>query len=203
MTNPAYDLGLRRLSQLTPTTEGSSALSLDSWPDLVPRETPALTLVPLPVRSPHGDTPTGEPHRDVDEGPDREGKAVHQQAHHLAQALVEIITGDRPLTQLVRWTTAEVYEQMHHRVRTLATCPVPLTTPSAPGRRHRPRVATVRVSRPAEGVAEVAARVDHGPRSTAVALRLERRVGARRVVTGSVASHVAESRWVCTAITWA
>jgi hypothetical protein len=34
----------------------------------------------------------------------------------VVQAAVEVVAGDRPLTQMVRWTTVEVYEQLQwHR----------------------------------------------------------------------------------------
>lgn len=96
-------------------------------------------------------------------------------AARLAQALVEVLAGDRPPAQLVRWTTTEVYETV---------------TAALPSRRPRwdrpPRalVRSVHVSEPRDGVAEVAAVVRHGVRSTAVALRIEGLDG----------------RWRCTAL---
>ncbi len=197
------DLELRRLSQLTAATQGSSALALHDWPELAspgpPSAGPApLVLVPLPTTPAAGRL--GE-QVTVESAPAT--LELREQARGFAQALVEIVAGDRTLTQLVRWTTADVYEQLHHRVHTLATCPPPAVDPSRPRRRRRPRVASVHLTQPADGIAEVAARVDHGARSTALALRLERRVGARRVCTGGVVRRVAEERWVCTAVSWA
>lgn len=235
MTFSTSALDLRRLSQVTAATQGSSALTLHERPERTLSRAPSapatgresdrqsgaqspasLVLLTVPhstaVDSTAVDSPTpdgasihGSDTSDARE-PGATGDtvpvALREQAQGFAQALVEVVAGDRTLTQLVRWTTAEVYEQLHHRVHTLATCPLPAVYPSVPRRRRRARVATVHLSQPVDGVAEVAARVDHGARSTAVALRLERRAGARRICAGGVVSRVAEERWVCTAVTW-
>lgn len=218
MSASASDLGssaadalcLRRLSQLTAATEGSSALSLSQWPASADRShlataPAALSLVTVAER--RGDRPAVTANARPPAGDDR---ALVEQARGLAQALVEVIAGDRTLTQLVRWTTAEVYEQLHHRVRTLSTCPRPAATGDSGSaaqlvqrRRRRPRVASLHVSMPLEGVAEVSARIDHGARSTAIALRLEARGAGRRVASGGTVRRVPEQRWMCTAVTWA
>ena len=97
-------------------------------------------------------------------------------AGRFVQAVIEVLAGDRPATQLVRWTTMEVYDQLTGRV------------PGQPGVRAaasvRALVRSVHVSEPADGVAEVSALVRRGVRCTAVALRLEGMDG----------------RWQCTAI---
>ena len=215
-SSPADALGLRRLSQLTGATEGSSALRLHEWGLSAPRRvSPAagpavLSLVqagaPADRRPPLGPAPKQS--AGCARPPVVADDVLREQAHGLAQALVEILAGDRTLTQLVRWTSAEVYEQLHHRVQTLASCPRPAPAVAASSakrvqrRRPRPRVASIHVSNPTEDVAEVSARIDHGVRSTAIALRLERRPAARRV---STAAHVRvpQERWLCTAVTWA
>jgi Family of unknown function (DUF6459) len=97
-------------------------------------------------------------------------------AGRVVQAIVEVLAGVRPATQLVRWTTEEVYEQISSRV--LAVHGV------EPDGRPRGVVRSLHVSEPADGVAEVCALVRRGARSTAVALRLEGMDG----------------RWQCTAI---
>lgn len=79
----------------------------------------------------------------------------------LTRALLEAITGDRPVGQLMRWTTPAVFAQLE-----------PLVAP----RGSRPWAASVRrmfVSEPTPGVAEVTAVVQRGPRCGALALRLE------------------------------
>jgi len=79
----------------------------------------------------------------------------------LARALLEALSGDRPLGQLMRWTTPEVFAKLE-----------PLVAP----RSARPWVANVRkmfVTEPVPGVAEVTAVVQRGPRCGALALRME------------------------------
>jgi hypothetical protein len=97
-------------------------------------------------------------------------------AGRVVQAIVEVLAGMRPATQLVRWTTEEVYEQISSRVLPARGCDV-----EGP---PRGVVRSLHVSEPADGVAEVCALVRRGARSTAVALRLEGMDG----------------RWQCTAI---
>ena len=95
------------------------------------------------------------------------------------QALVEVLSGDRPAAQLLRWTDHRVYNDVLNRVRAL--CP-----PGSPqrGDRGRAMVRSVHVCEPRDGVAEVAVHVNHGGRSRAVAVRLEGLDG----------------RWRCTAL---
>jgi Family of unknown function (DUF6459) len=97
-------------------------------------------------------------------------------AGRVVQAIVEVLAGMRPATQLVRWTTEEVYEEISSRVLTVHGFDI-----DGP---PRGVVRSLHVSEPADGVAEVCALVRRGARSTAVALRLEGMDG----------------RWQCTAI---
>jgi len=92
------------------------------------------------------------------------------------QAVVEVLCGDRPLPQLVRWTSTEVYDDLG----ALVISPRGQATPPP----ARATVRSVHVTSPFDGVAEVAATVRRGPRVTAVALRLEGLDG----------------RWQCTAL---
>lgn len=100
------------------------------------------------------------------------------------QALVEVLSGDRPAAQLMRWTTDPIFTEVARRARAVATS----RTPAQPGRalpgNGRVMVRSVRVCEPADGVAEAAVHVQHGGRSRAVALRLEGLDG----------------RWRCTAL---
>lgn len=103
-------------------------------------------------------------------------------AGRLVQAVIEVVSGVRPVSQLVRWTTAPVYEALCSRVAR----PVPS---AGSGRDHiNTRLAevvrSVRVSEPRDGVAEVCAIVQQGPRCRAIALRLEG----------------IDGRWQCTAL---
>ena len=97
-----------------------------------------------------------------------------------AQAVVEVLGGDRPLTQLVRWTTSRVYADLGRRVRILGR-----TSPASQRLRTiRPQVRSVHVFQPTPETAEVSVHVRHGQRSRALAARLE----------------LDEERWQCTAL---
>jgi hypothetical protein len=91
-----------------------------------------------------------------------------------------VVGGDRPLTQLLRWTNGRVYGELGRRVRVLAR------TAPANKRLHtiRPQVRSVHVCRPTPDCAEVSVHVRHGQRSRAIAARLE----------------LEEGRWTCTAL---
>jgi hypothetical protein len=94
-------------------------------------------------------------------------------ARQMVQVIAEVLSGQRPATQLLRWTVPQVYDEIRSRTTALQR------PGGAPYR--RPRVGTVRVCEPADGVAEVAA-VVHGPQRTrAVALRMEGMDGRWRV----------------------
>lgn len=95
------------------------------------------------------------------------------------QAVVEVIACDRPLTQLVRWTTRGVYADIARRQQLVAR-----VRGQGGLRSSRQHVATVRVCQPDAGCAEVAARLTLGLRSRAVAARFD----------------YTRDHWVCTAI---
>ncbi len=95
------------------------------------------------------------------------------------QRLLEVLAGVRPLAQLQRDTTPELYDRLEQFV-----C---ATTPRRTGTRPDARaVRSVRVQTRPEGVAEACATVKRqtpaGPRASALALRLEG----------------LEGRWCCT-----
>ena len=102
------------------------------------------------------------------------------------QAAVEIVGGDRPVSQLLRWSSREVYENLDRRAHLVARAG-----------RHRPGEARVQPVRPkvlgvhtcflAREVVEVSAHVRYGERSRALAARFED--------TGR--------RWCCTALEFA
>ena len=103
---------------------------------------------------------------------------VRSWAARLAQAVVEVVGGQRPVSQLVRWTAAGVYRDLERRASLMRRA-----TGAAP-RAVRPQVRSIHVCRPSVEVAEVSVHVRHGSRSRAVAMRLERR----------------GERWVCTVL---
>ena len=97
-----------------------------------------------------------------------------------AQAIVEVIGGDRSVQQLMRWTTHEVYDDLARRSNALQR-----TIPADQRRRRlRAQVRSVHLSRPQPDAAEVSIHVRHGQRSRAIAARIER----------------IENRWRCTVI---
>jgi hypothetical protein len=91
-------------------------------------------------------------------------------AHALVQRLLEVLAGVRPVTQLRRHTTLELYERVERLVHAR-----PRATGLRPGARA---VRSVHVQVRPEGVVEVCATVQRGPRTGALALRLEGRAGA-------------------------
>lgn len=145
------------------TVQGALALDLDQLPRRP--TTPELRLLPAATADPAED-PT---HREV-----------RLWAAQFSQAVVEVVGGDRPVSQLLRWTSLRVYQEIDRRVRILGR------TTAAPTRRRTvsPQVRSVHVCHPREDVAEVSVHVRHGHRSRAVAARLERR----------------EDRWTCVAL---
>jgi hypothetical protein len=96
-------------------------------------------------------------------------------SRRLTQAVAEVLAGARPASQLARFATLDVLAMLERGVGRLG---------SGPGDTRRPVVASVHLSEPRDGVAEVCAVVDTGPRRRAIALRLEGLDG----------------RWWCTAL---
>lgn len=100
---------------------------------------------------------------------DRPSTDVHAWSARFAQAVVEVLGGDRPLTQLIRWTTSRVYSDLGRRVTILGR-----TAPAGQRRRTiRPQVRSVHVFQPTPESAEVSVHVRHGHRSRAIAARLD------------------------------
>jgi len=88
-------------------------------------------------------------------------------AGRLAQAMLEVDAGVRPVAQLRRWTSEEVYASLRHRGRRSR-----FVQTRAAGS-NRVWVRSLRICEPADGVAEVSAVVQDGPRTRALAMRLE------------------------------
>lgn len=107
-----------------------------------------------------------------------------------AQAAVEIVGGDRPVSQLARWTSREVYLDLERRALLVARAGN--HQPGA-GRVQpvRPRVHSVHACLLGEEAAEAGIHVRYGDRSRALAARFERRAGRDT------------ARWVCTALEFA
>lgn len=148
-----------------PSPAVQDTLALDLSADLTGHDEPQLCAVP------------------DDEGrmaADSAEQALHARAARFSMAVVEAVGGDRPVTQLLRWTTTSVYEEVAELVRRLGHGSDALER----ARTDRPRLVSVHVSSPDDDVAEVSGHVRQGRRSRALALRLE----------------VHRDRWVCTAL---
>lgn len=98
-----------------------------------------------------------------------------------AQVMVEILAGVRPQRQIDVLATDRVRAQIRHLGPVLATD-------------VRPRIQRVVTSRPAARVVEMTVVVSSGPRSRALAMRLEY-VAAREPAPGVPAR---PARWLCT-----
>ena len=97
-------------------------------------------------------------------------------AGRFAQAVVEVLSGDRAVTQLIRWTDDAVYAQLARRADLLRR------VGGVPAHRIRPQVRSVHVCCPVTDAAEVSVHVRHGARSRCIAARLERYRGHWRCV---------------------
>ena len=144
--------------------------------DLSPRHAPPA----LP-----GSGSTGPAADVVPIDPGQRGR-LEQWVHRYVQATVEIVGGDRPASQLLRWTARQVYVDLHRRAVLVGRA-----GGHAPGVQRvqpvRPHVVSVHTSFVSPTVAEASARVRYGARSRALALRFEKR----------------RDRWLCTAMEFA
>jgi hypothetical protein len=99
-------------------------------------------------------------------------RRFEQHAARIGAALVEIVGGDRPVSQVLRWTTPEVYQDLARRAHLVA---------AAAGRRPgsgdiqsvRPQLVAAHTSFVSDCCAEVSLHVRYGHRSRAVAARFE------------------------------
>jgi hypothetical protein len=152
------------------TVQGTLAL------DLSPRHAPPELPEPTTSRTAADVVP-------ID--PTQRGR-LEQWAHRFVQASVEIVGGDRPASQLLRWTNGPVYADLQRRAILVARA-----GGHKPGvgrvQPVRPHVMSVHASFVSPVVAEATARVRYGARSRALALRFEKRA----------------ERWVCTAMEFA
>lgn len=185
-SDPPFDTDLRRpqrTDRLGDATQGTLALAfqLSSGVPAAPAA-PRLRLVSTPSSAPAG---MPEPDEfDPQPTPRAALPAPQGWAGRFVQALVEVLAGDRPTAQLVRWTDASVYASVQRRASRATEGP-PEPAPAL-GRIGPARavIRSVHVSEPCDGVAEVCALVQRGARATALALRLEG----------------IDGRWQCTAL---
>lgn len=94
-------------------------------------------------------------------------------AAHIAQAIVEVMHGARPPSQVMRWTTPEVYAVVARRGSRAGR----RATTGGRGPLRRTRVTRVRICEPAPDVAEASVVLIDGTRIRALAARLVGRDG--------------------------
>jgi len=118
------------------------------------------------------------------EAPRRRG--LEQWACRYTQAAVEIVGGDRPVTQLLRWSSREVYVDLERRAQLVARAG---RHQAGQGRVQpvRPKVLGVHTCFLARDLVEVSAHVRYGERSRALAARFVE----------------VQQRWCCTALEFA
>jgi Family of unknown function (DUF6459) len=104
-------------------------------------------------------------------------------SRQFAQVIAEILAGARSPRQLAPWTTERVRDRISLLTQTLT-----------PG--QGPRIRRIMTSRPAARVVEMTVVLSFGPRSRALALRLEQLPG-RQPAPGLPAR---PARWLCTEI---
>ena len=99
-------------------------------------------------------------------------RRFEQHAARIGAALVEIVGGDRPVSQVLRWTTPEVYQDLARRAHLVART-VGRTPGSGGIQKVRPHLVAAHTSFVTERCAEVSLHVRYGERSRAVAARFE------------------------------
>lgn len=99
-------------------------------------------------------------------------RRFEQHAARIGAALVEIVGGDRPASQVLRWTTPEVYADLARRAHLVAAA-VGKRPGSGGVQSVRPQLVAAHTSFVSEQCAEVSLHVRYGQRSRAVAARFE------------------------------
>jgi hypothetical protein len=99
-------------------------------------------------------------------------RRFEKHAARIGSAVVEIVGGDRPVTQVLRWTTPEVYQDLARRA-TLVAAAVGRRPGNGGTQSIRPQLVAAHTSFVTEECAEVSLHVRYGPRSRAVAARFE------------------------------
>ena len=124
---------------------------------------PLRELAPAPLRLVPGFD--DEEDRASSRTPARALPPARPVAHALVQGLLEVLAGVRPVAQLQRTTTPELFAELEALVHAR-----PRTTGARPS---TGAVRSLHVQERPEGVAEVCATVQRGRRAAAIALRLE------------------------------
>lgn len=150
--------GLRPWAAEVPVASVQGTLALDLRPHLDP---------------PRVDRARGSAGGDVVSIEDPLRRRFEKWAHRFGQAAVEIVGGDRPASQLVRWTTTTVYADLARRAQLVARATGRPPGHGRPQHAVRPQVASVHTSFLTRDVCEASIRVRYGERHRAVAARFE------------------------------
>jgi hypothetical protein len=170
MTGPSRDnVVALPLAAPAATVQGTLALALQ------PRDDPPRASVQMPRGGADLVSMDGRARRELEAWSCR-----------FAQAAVEIVGGDRPAAQLIRWASAEVYADLNRRALLVARAGG-YEAGQSRVQSIRPRVVGVRTCFLESDIAEAGLHIRYGRRSRAVAARFERTDG----------------RWVCTALEFA
>jgi hypothetical protein len=115
-----------------------------------------------------------------------DARPIRERSARFMQALVEVLSGERPIRQMAAWMAPDVYAQLTTRLSAHAR--VPLRARSGRGA----RIVSVHVAMVHDEAAEIAGRMVHRGRSRAIAVRLELQT-----------THRGDKVWRCTALVWA
>jgi Family of unknown function (DUF6459) len=167
-------LSVRPIPDLSPPVIDSRTALLDYETFQDPRPFVQGTLaIDFTVRYDSAQDPEGREYFGPQRALSRDLPEPKAWVKHIAQALVEVMSGARPAPQVIRWTTPEVYSVVARRNATS-------------GRRkavaRRALVRRVRICEPVDGVVEACAVVVDNGRVRALAMRLTG-VDRRWVVT--------------------
>lgn len=143
----------------------------------------ALDLTPV-LDPPVPNSRPGRPGCDVVTVPHSLRAELEKWVDRYVQAAVEIVAGDRPAAQLVRWTLPSVHQDLVRRAALVARAGRHEPGRGRPPGVTRPKVSGVRLSFLTETAVEAAIHLRHGDRSRAVAARFE----------------LVRGRWVATAL---
>lgn len=147
------------VAPLTPVASVQGTLALDLGPRLDVPEVPV------------SERPRGAATDVVDVDLVRR-RRFEQHAARIGAAVVEIVGGDRPVSQVLRWTTPEVYQDLARRAHLVAAAVG--RRPGAGGIQSvRPQLVAAHTSFVSQRCAEVSLHVRYGERSRAVAARFE------------------------------
>lgn len=145
-----------------------------------------LALAMLPRSEPPPTSGAAHPGTSVVAIDRRQRAVIEEWARRFAQAAVEIVGGDRPVSQLLRWTLPDVYDDLRRRTALVARA-----GGHQPGLARvqpvRPRVLSVHTCFLRPDAVEASIHVRYGERSRALAARFER----------------IEQRWICSALDFA